>query len=112
MSAARLRRSSDIDAVRTEGRTLREAAFSSRSRPNDLGVVRLTVSAPRTLGGAVIRNRARRRIREAFRFALSETGPFRGVDMVVTARREALSLDFSALRSSAASVLRAAGEAG
>ena len=108
LNAARLRRTSDIAAVREHGHTAREAAFSCRWSPNDLGVVRLAVSAPRTVGNAVVRNRARRRVREAFRSALEPMKGVRGLDLVVMARRDALSADFPSLRRWADAVLRAA----
>jgi ribonuclease P protein component len=51
---------------------------------NDLGASRLGVSATRRLGGAVVRSRAKRRVRELFR-----TGPDLGaVDLVVVPRPE------------------------
>jgi ribonuclease P protein component len=109
LNAARLRRTSDIAAVRADGRTAREAAFSSRSRPNDLGVVRIAVSAPRNVGPAVTRNRARRRVREAFRTAIAAATAHHGVDLVVMARREAISADFPSLRRWAEAALRSAG---
>jgi ribonuclease P protein component len=109
MNAARLRRSSDIAAVRAEGRSARETAFSSRSRPNGLDVVRLAVFAPRTVGSAVVRNRARRRVREAFRSALLPVSSPVGLDVLVTARREAITADFATLQRSADSVLRSSG---
>jgi ribonuclease P protein component len=46
---------------------------------------RLGITATRRLGGAVIRNRARRRIRELFR-RHGDTFSGRGVDIVVNAR--------------------------
>jgi len=105
MNAARLRRSTDIAAVRKIGRGVRDAAFTARLRPNDLSVMRLAVSAPRTVGISTIRNRARRRVREAFRQACAAVDATRAQDIVVTVRREALSADFSALRAAAAAAL-------
>jgi ribonuclease P protein component len=101
-----LRRSVDIAAVRSAGRTVRDASFTARARPNELEVVRLAVSAPRTVGPSVLRNRARRRVREAFRTALAAFEGEHGVDLVITARKEAISADFSALRAAATTVLR------
>jgi ribonuclease P protein component len=103
--AARLRRSGDIEKLRAEGRSLRRAAFSARLRRNDLADTRLAVIAPRTVGRAVTRNRARRRVREAFQIALTERASQVGLDILVTARPEAVHSEFIALRDDAASVL-------
>jgi ribonuclease P protein component len=107
--AARLRRSNDIAAVRAEGRALRRAAFSARARANGLSQVRLAVTAPRSVGASVARNRARRRVREAFRRALVPMGPGNGLDLLVTVRREAGTADFGRLEADAASTLVEAG---
>lgn len=104
MHAARLRRSSDIAAVRRTGRGVRDAAFVARLLPNDMSVMRLSVSAPRTVGISTIRNRARRRVREAFRQACAAADA-PAQDIVVTVRREALTAGFAALRAAAAAAL-------
>src|SRR5256885_15056783 len=88
MNAARLRRSTDIAAARKTGRAVRDIAFVARLRPNDLNVMRIAVSAPRTVGISTIRNRARRRVREAFRRACADATSAQ--DVVVTVRREAI----------------------
>lgn len=67
--------------------------------------MRLSVSAPRTVGISTIRNRARRRVREAFRQACAATETAPGQDIVVTVRREALTADFAALRAAAMAAL-------
>jgi ribonuclease P protein component len=105
MYAARLRRSADIAAVRRIGRGVRDAAFVARLHPNELSVMRLSVSAPRTVGISTVRNRARRRVREAFRQACAAAEAIPAQDVVVTVRREALTADFSALRAAAAAAL-------
>ena len=93
--AARLRRSDDIAAVRAEGRAIRRDSFVARIRRSDLSETRLAVTAPRTVGSSVKRNRARRRVREAFRRALvARTAP---ADILVTVRRQSLDTDFGAL---------------
>jgi ribonuclease P protein component len=105
MRAARLRRSGDIKTLRSEGRSLRRAGFTARLRRNGLPEARLAVIAPGNVGNSVTRNRARRRVREAFRVALaSHTSPV-GLDILVTARPDALHTEFIALRDDAASVL-------
>jgi len=105
MQAARLRRSTDIAAVRKIGRGVRDVAFVARLRPNELSVMRLAVAAPRTVGISTIRNRARRRVREAFRQACAAIDAAPGQDIVVTVRREAITADFSALRAAATTAL-------
>jgi ribonuclease P protein component len=100
--AARLRRSIDIAIARKTGRGVRDTAFVARLRPNDLAVMRLAVSAPRTVGIATVRNRARRRVREAFRQACAVADGATAQDIVVSVRREAISADFTALRAAAA----------
>jgi ribonuclease P protein component len=105
MNAARLRRSTDIAAVRKIGRGVRDAAFVARLLPNDVNVMRIAVSAPRTVGVSTIRNRARRRVREAFRLACEAVDTMPAQDIVVTVRREAISADFSALRAAATAAL-------
>jgi ribonuclease P protein component len=100
--AARLRRSSDIAAVRSRGLSVRRAAFSLRALRGSTGRSRLAVSAPRSLGGAVMRNRARRRVRGAFARALP--APV-ALDIVVNVRGAALEAPFAALIEDAASAL-------
>ena len=56
-------------------------------RKNGLGYNRLGITAGTKLGHAVVRNRVRRRIREAYR--LSELSYIQGYDIVVVARGKA-----------------------
>ena len=53
-------------------------------RKNRLGVPRVGITTGKKLGKAVVRNRCRRLIREAFRHLVSEVGG--GVDLVFVAR--------------------------
>ena len=57
-------------------------------RPNGLGRNRLGVTVSTKLGGAVVRNRARRRLREVFRLAQPDLKP--GHDIVLVARGRAV----------------------
>jgi ribonuclease P protein component len=90
MHAARLRRGDDIARVRAEGITRNDKLFSLRALNSDGPSVRVAVSASRAVGGAVKRNRARRRIREAVRSVLRERTTAAGIDLVLLARPAAL----------------------
>ena len=57
-------------------------------RRNRLGRNRLGVTVSTKLGGAVVRNRARRRLREVFR--LAQPGMKQGCDMILVARARAV----------------------
>ena len=66
-------------------------------RPNRLGHNRLGVTVSTKLGGAVVRNRARRRLREVYRLSLPHLQP--GYDLVLVARSRVLTAPFSQLLS-------------
>ncbi len=70
--------------------------------PNELEVARLGVVATRKLGPAVVRNRAKRLVRELFR----RNKPAPGVDVVVMPRRELLDAPFSGLEADYDALLR------
>ena len=90
MRAERLRRTKDIEVLRSEGALTVDPHFTIRARPNGLDVVRVAVASPRTIGSAVRRNRARRRVREALRTLLQGRRGAAGVDLLVVARSAAL----------------------
>jgi ribonuclease P protein component len=81
---ARLRRARDFRAVLDRGEVLpgRQCLVRRLVRPE--GVARLGVAAPRGMGGAVVRNRFRRLVREAFRALRADLGP---LDLLVSPRR-------------------------
>ena len=59
--------------------------------------MRLAVSAPRTLGRSVARNRARRRLREAFRLEIAPIASG-GHDLLVVAKTGVVTADHAVLR--------------
>jgi ribonuclease P protein component len=90
MRAERLRRTKDIEVLRSEGALTVDPHFTIRAKPNGLGVVRVAVASPRAIGSAVRRNRARRRVREAIRTLLQDRKGAEGADLLVVARSAAL----------------------
>jgi ribonuclease P protein component len=106
MRAARLRRTADIAAVRAEGRSLRKGAFNARVRRTGGTEIRIAVTASRQLGSAVARNRARRRVREAFRRAVASGGAGLSMDVLITVRPEARATEFRTIEAEALSTLR------
>lgn len=100
MRAERLRRTKDIELVRGQGEQRTDRHFTVRARPNGTDAVRVAVASPRSLGGAVRRNRARRRVREALRLILHERRRAPGTDLLVVTRSGALDASAEALRAS------------
>lgn len=75
--------------------------------PNADNAIRLGVAVGRRFGGAVVRNRLRRRLREAMRASVA--GIHAGVDVILVPRGAAARADYSALRAEVVAVLRAEG---
>lgn len=98
MHAARLRRGEDIARVRSLGTSRNGSLFSLRALTTVQPAVRVAVAASRAVGGAVERNRARRRVREAVRVALLPREPRSGADLFLLARPGALTATGAELR--------------
>ena len=77
------------------------------ARPNRLGVNRLGITTGKKLGHAVVRNRARRRLREVYRLNEALFKP--GFDIVVVARHKCITADFQKLTRAYLSLAEKAG---
>ena len=77
------------------------------ARRNRLGMNRVGITTGKKLGHAVVRNRARRRLREAYR--LQEDAFQSGWDIVVVARSKAVDADFGKLTAAYLSLAKKAG---
>jgi len=103
----RLKRRSDFLRLASQGRKIVKTGFVLQAlqgatapepdRPSAAPDVRLGFTATKKIGNAVIRNRAKRRLREAARLVLAERDA-QGVELVLVARRETGSMDFARLR--------------
>jgi ribonuclease P protein component len=79
-----LRRRADFDEIGRRGRAQSNPLLILRSLRTERGETRIGLSTPRTLGGAVQRNRIRRRLRELVRGRIGRIGP--GWDLLLIAR--------------------------
>ena len=77
------------------------------ARPNRLGVNRVGITTGKKLGHAVVRNRARRRLREVYRLNEAKFKP--GYDIVVVARYKCVTADFQKLTNAYLSLAAKAG---
>ena len=77
------------------------------ARPNRLGVNRVGITTGKKLGHAVVRNRARRRLREVYRLNEHLFKP--GFDIVVVARHRCVTADFQKLTNGYLSLAEKAG---
>ncbi|MBI3439731.1 MAG: ribonuclease P protein component [Proteobacteria bacterium] len=82
----RLRKRAQFLAVRNGARAARTTVLVEAKRRSAVGPVGLGLTATKKIGGAVVRNRARRRLREAARRLLPLHG-LAGVDYVLVARQ-------------------------
>ena len=104
----RLLRHSDFERVYKQGR--RHFAphltvfYLLRETEQDLDGLRIGFTVGKVLGGAVQRNRIKRRLREAVR--LGGFAPGKAVDVVINPKRSALAADFSELQSEVARAFR------
>ena len=98
----RLRRKSDFDAVFRSGIRESGGVLALRVAPRTEGLdddpCRFGFAISSRLGGAVVRNRIRRRLRESVR-RLNKNADCRGLDVVVIARNGAAEADFGELDS-------------
>ena len=88
----RLTKSTDFMRVRRSGKSYAHPLVVLVILPNDRGKTIFAISAGRSLGNAVIRNQAKRVLREIIRPLLPELVP--GWDVVVLARKPMAAASF------------------
>jgi ribonuclease P protein component len=92
-----LRSSQDLARLAESGRTRTHPLLVVHFVPNALDHDRFAISTSRRLGGAVQRNRVRRRVREVLRRRPEVAGD--GWDILIVARPASLEAPFDELRS-------------
>ena len=100
----RLTRARDFAAVRLHGRSWADRFVVLVAHRNSLEVTRVGISVGRRVGNAVLRNKTKRRLREAVRL----TSVQGGWDVVLIARKNASDADFQTLSRSVAALVRRA----
>ena len=103
--ARRLVRKADFDAVYRNGKRRSSSHFTVFLKANDLPESRFGFSIKKALGGAVARNRIRRRIREAIRLHREEISA--GWDFVIHPKTNVEKAVFAALESDLVRLLKA-----
>ena len=91
----RLLRRSEFRQVYEAGERRRAPLGVVFYRPNGLSMSRLGITTPAKLGGAVLRNRVKRRVREVFR--LNRLTIPAGWDIVLNPREAVATVEFSRL---------------
>lgn len=90
-----LSRPQDFTAIQGTGTYVSHPLLSARILRTDLEVTRFGLSTGRRLGGAVVRNRVRRRIREVLRAMAPSFQP--GWDVLIIARPAIVAADHDVL---------------
>ena len=105
-----LSRPQDFAAIQGAGTTRSHHYFTVRFLRTDLETTRFGLSTGRRLGGAVVRNRVRRRLREVLRVMAPSFQP--GWDVLIIARPSIVGADHDALVGALHRVLRSGGVLG
>ena len=99
-----LRRRAAFEAIGRGGTARSTPLLVLRWMRTDRADTRIGLSTPRTLGGAVQRNRVRRRLRTLLRERISAIGP--GWDLLLIARPAAGDADYAELGAAIDALLR------
>ena len=100
----RLTKTADFSVLRRNGHSWSDNKLVLKTRPNSLGLSRVGFSVSSQIGNAVVRNKVKRRLREAVRQSTVQEG----WDLVLIARKAAASADFATLYRSVDDLLKRA----
>jgi ribonuclease P protein component len=103
-----IRRRAEFEAIYKSGIKVNGRLMTLFVRPNGGDHARLGIAATRKIGGAVIRNRAKRLTREVFR----HHKPATALDLVVVPRREFLDAPYATLEREFGTLLERATKSG
>lgn len=100
----RLKKSSDFQRVRNTGKAYAHPLFVLIYVPNSSNQTHVGVAAGRSIGNAVQRNRAKRRLRACIQPWLKQLMP--GLDIILIARKPLLNAPFDHLAKALAKALQ------
>ncbi len=100
----RLKKSSDFQRVRNTGKAYAHPLFVLIYAPNSSTQTRVGIAAGRSIGNAVKRNRAKRRLRACIQPWLKQLEP--GFDIILIARKPLLTASYDHLYSALVKALR------
>lgn len=103
----RLTRPTDFKRVRRLGRSYAHPLVVLVVLRNPAGELHIGITASRTVGGAVQRNRVRRQVKACFDDFIPHLRP--GWDLVLVARQPIINAEYSAIRSGITRLLEQAG---
>ena len=91
----RLRKRQEYLEIQQQGLRIQSFGFTGLLRIRETGSTRLGITTSKKLGNAVIRNRTRRLVREAFRRGLLDLPNH--VDLIIVAKKNAATLSSKAV---------------
>jgi len=103
----RLTRSKDIQRVRQYGKNYAHPLIVLLVSPNDLELTRFGITAGRSVGNAVQRNRSKRLLRAAVNTLFDNIS--RGFDVVLIARKAVLEVNYQQVEGALKGLLQQAG---
>ena len=95
--AERIRKRAEYVGIQTQGRKLFTASLIAFTLFDDTAPLRLGITVSKRVGGAVVRTRVKRLLREVFR--LHKDRLPQGLQLVIVAKADAAALDFQSARS-------------
>jgi ribonuclease P protein component len=102
----RIQENKRFQEIRQQGKSYSSELLVMCVLPNELPYSRFGFSINARIGGAVVRNRIKRRLREAIRLRMTMIEP--GWDVVLIARRPILCADYHQMDAACARLLRRA----